>query len=886
MHGLEAATLLCTSIQQKFLRQQYMLCCDAHSVSCRCFSRMLRSLAVPLAVRFFSSFQALLSSGRSSSETSSPATFGMAASSGGGLSAGHLPTLPMAVLPQSLAEEASRISGLEADRRAPGKVRSVADPSSKLYENVIGSGEDGLAGRQEQASSATVDDGGVAEIMLADGVLEVLAGVIAPCRSRAEEAGGGVRAAGPLTPPAAEESSEVFDDDGLRLEALEAAVLMLEGRPPAQAEFETLGGHARISRLLHDMAARSKHSVTCPPGTPSGDSAAARSRSRSRSRADSLPQAEGQSAPGEFRSLDAAFDALFRLALDGHAVAPGARADGVDTVKMLLMLAARSPSPPVALRAARSLQALLRIRPMNAVSLQRQNALRVVADAVANLAFSGSSGEVCTGAGPGRVVADEEYFSKGEVVAERRSWSVDDKREALSSLNDVVRAMAAVYSRQDARALERYVSILLSSSTDGFGVGGASGKPVGMQCSSCRATPTGAAGSTAAAAAVRRCLLEGCKGVAGLCGTCDEALHERADGDSHVRVPFAASSTREKRYGSRQGDASRHRGEDPAWAVEAGKALMKAMTVMLDDRESYGLPPTPDRKSGTRRHSSAAEQPAPAESSKKNNTSILAGMLQIVQDELLGPLGAHRDEKTSSGRDTETSDGQSAAATGPPATAKKGGDARALSSSSGRAAKSASGDSGWTGGWLLGALEIVARVVVRGDSATVREVETAGGLGLLAHITSLPSPPPHLSAAAAAVRRPFSAAAGAGGVSVGADHRGRYEGGVGGQTPTDAGSESERGGGECRSDQDQLSEAWVGWIGARRLSLWVIREALLTGTAGHCGSSSSSNSGVGTTAILDQPARWLVWLVRALAKAPLPCEDHPARACCTSQVSC
>lgn len=773
----------------------------------------------------------------------------------------------MAVLPQSLAEEASRISVLEADRSASAEGRCVADAGSKLAENGIGNGEDGLTPRQGHAGTA-VDDGDVAEIMLADGILEVLAGVIAPWFSHAEEAGEGKNVADSLMPPVAEDNSKVFDDDSLRLEALEAAVLMLERRPRAQAEFERLHGHVRISRLLHDVAARGKHSVLCPPGTLSGDSVAARSRSRSRSRADSLPQVERQLGAGEFRTLDAAFDALFRLALDGRAVAPGARADGVDTVKLLLMLSARSPSPPVALRAARSLQALLRVRPMNAVSLERQNALRIVTDAVSNLAFSGSSGELCPGVVPGRM-RHQEYFPKGEeVVAERLSWSVDDKREALSSMNDVVRAVAAVYSRQDARALERYVSILRSSSIDQFGTGFL-GKPTGVQCSSCRATLTEANGSTAA---VQRCLLQGCKGGAGLCRTCDEALHERVDGDGHVRVPVAARTACEEPCRSRHGDAPPHTG-DPAWAVEAGKALMKAMTVMLDDRESYGLPPAPDRKSGARRYSATAEQPPPA----KSTTSVLTGMLQIVQDELVGPLSIHRGDETGYDKDTQASADPSSATAGPFTAATAGG-AGDLSRISRQATTPASCGSGWTGGWLLGALEVVARVVVRGDSAIVEELEATGGWGLLAHITSLPSPPPHLSAP----RRPLSPTATAGGVSVGTDHGGQEEG-VGGQAPTGAGNESKRGGGECWSGQDQLPEAWVGWIGARRLSLWIIREALLTGTAGQC--RSSSDMSADTTAILDQPARWLVWLVRALMKAPVPCEDTPLRVCSTTQVS-
>ncbi|CAN0137179.1 unnamed protein product [Ectocarpus sp. 12 AP-2014] len=110
---------------------------------------------------------------------------------------------------------------------------------------------------------------------------------------------------------------------------------------------------------------------------------------------------------------------------------------------------------------------------MNAVSLERQDALQIAADAVAKLAFSdGGGGGPCLGEARGE---DALFGLDGEVVvAERLAWSVDDKRAALSSMNDVVRVMAAVYSRRDARALERYARILLASSTARLGCDDAS----------------------------------------------------------------------------------------------------------------------------------------------------------------------------------------------------------------------------------------------------------------------------------------------------------------------------------------------------------------------------------------------------------------------------
>ncbi len=753
------------------------------------------------------------------------------------------------------------MSTLEADRLTSEGGRPIADPCAEcaLAESAGSSSHAGLAGRREprQAGSAAAVAEGVAEMMLEDGALAVLADVVAPrlpgdAGKESEEAR---RAAEALPPPAAV-VLEAPDDESLRLEALEAAVSMLQARPRAQAEFVRLGGYSRVCRFVHDLAAAGEQGGLRSPAAPSAEPPAAeRSRSRSKSRADSLPR--GHSRPpaavaGEHVALDTAFDAMFRLSLDGHAVAAGARADGADMVRTLLVLSARSPSPPVCVRAARSLQALLCVRPMNAVSLERQSGLGIIADAVAGLSFSGGSAEEpWLGADFG--------LGRGEAVAERLAWSVDDKREALSALNDVVRALAAVYSRQDARALERYAGILLSASTARYGLG-ASGKPAGTQCSACGATPAGGGFGSA----TRRCLFEGCRGGAGLCVECDETLHAGSGGDGHVRVPVAARTGCEPRESSCRGAASSPEREDPAWAVEAGKALIKAMMVMLDDRESFGLPPTPERRAGTKRNDAAGATAAAAEHTGRSNaaSSVLASMLQIVQDELLEPLHGPRGF-TAGDDDGDVQSSNSADSRGN----TQGG----LSSPNSRTAASTPG---WADGWLLGALEVVARLVVRGDGATVEDLGDAGGWGLLAHIARAPLPPRHLSP-----RHQTPPGVPVAGIDAG---RGDQEE-EGAQTRT---SDGRGRGGECWSWQGGGSEAWTGWVGARRLALWIVREALLTGTAGQLRGSGGGGDAVGTATLLEQPAKWLIWLVRALMKADPSCKDGPAGACSEDQVSC
>lgn len=763
----------------------------------------------------------------------------MAASGGGAFPANHL---PMAVLPQYLAEEASRLSAMATHRSESAQGRSDPCDVSAEANNRTTNGDDGPFERREQAGG-TVDTEDVAKIMLADGALEVFADAISPRLSCAEGKAGGAQS----LPPLETESLEVHDDVCLRLGALEAAVSMLEGRPLAQAEFVRLGGYSRICSFVHDVAASSNRGVPFQDAPSSSEPVAERGRSGSKSNPDRLPRGEEPPITSGFQVLDGAFDAVFRLALDGHAVAPGARADGVDTVQTLLVLAARSPSLPVALRAARSLQALLRVRPMNAVCLERQSAVRIIADAISGLVFSGQSN--------GTRFGDEMLGEKGktevglewEVAADgRQAWSVDDKREALSSMNEVVRVMSAVHSRQDARALERYASILLSLSTTRFG-SASNGKPIGARCSSCGAQPAGVA-----IIALQRCLSDGCQGAVGLCRACDDASHKRSDEDCHVRVPFATRTCKSRQNGFQDTPSPSERAE-PAWALEAGKALMKAMAVMLDDRESFGLPLTPDGKDGSGQSSATAAGEAPA---TNRGTTVLASMLQIVQDELLEPLNSHRG--TNEHRTDITANGDQLTATRPPTaeSERSGG----FFDADGQATKASSG-LGWTGGWLLDALEIVARFVVRGDSTTVKELGAEGGWGLLAHISRLPLPPAHLAA-----HRSISPS--------GSYHGAGYEGRTGDHTPT-----SVKSGGD---DQNRLSEAWVGWIGARRLSLWIIREALLTGTAGQCRSSNSS--GPGGTDLLVQPARWLVWLVRAVMRVGPPCDVDLVRIGVESQV--
>lgn len=725
----------------------------------------------------------------------------------------------MAVLPASLSEEAERVMTLGGVRIAPEEVCSdAANAREASAENSAGDAENRLT---EGEGGGTAVANGIVDMMLAEGVLAILVDVIAPPLA---SAGAGAREVSPVagTPASSTTESQSVDKaDHARLEALEAAVSMLEGRPQAQTEFIGLDGYGRVSRLIHDIAREEGRALPPQPALSGGDSTD-RSRSRSKTRADSLPAGKSRAAAGSLQELDAAFDAVFRLAFNGHFVLLGSRADGVDAVKTLLHFVARSPSLAVVLRAARSLQALLRVRPLNAVALERHDALGIIADTVANLSFTRAPhGGVTPGGGDGE-------FS-GAGACARHEWPLEAKREALSSLNDVVRVMAAVYSRQDARALERYARILLSASTARLGDDAWGG--LGARCSRCGGAPP----TCGVGARVRRCLVAGCSGAAGLCVGCDLALHRQPLGDDHVRIPVTAREGRE--MASCWGDAP-HK-TDPGWAVEAGKALMKAMSIMLDDRESFGLPPTPSvagAGNGTSRDCDVDDEALPSKS------SVLAVMLQISQDELLTRPQAPRKpgvdpEKCSA---EPSSDAQPVIANGDASVSAHGG-----------GAAEAALETGWTRGWLLAALEIVARVVVRGDSTTVDELGNAGGWGLLAHITRLRSPPRHLTAGQPDA--PMTAVADVN--CEGEDEQSRAQATVGSDLGWDRG--------------ERASEAWVSWVGARRLALWILREALLTGT-GQC-----RKVDMGATA-LTQPARWLVWLVRGLMEAESPCERDGA----------
>lgn len=776
----------------------------------------------------YSSLQALVSSGRDTGELSPPTALGVAAGGGRAFSPGHL---PMAVLPQSLAEEMTRVTALKGDRAASGDTCSSVVVDNGVYAEKTGADSETngvMCGAG--ADGATVD---VAEMMLSQGVLAILVDVIAPRLTPARGEGGEMSATSEtLAPPPTAESREVNRTESSRLEALEATVSLLERRPQAQAEFVRLGGYVRISRLIHDMASNERQ---VPPAPAVSTDPTDRSRSGSKSRTNSLPPGGERSCSGSLRALDAAFDAVFRLAFDGHDVVQDARADGADAVMTLLILTARSPFVAVALRAARSLQALLRVRPMNAVALERHDALRIVADAIADLAFAAGREACVSGVLGGR---DAEFgIGAEEAALGRLRWSLNDKREVLSSFNDVVRVMAAVYSRQDARALERYAGILLSASTARFGVG--AWAKLGKRCSSCGAAPA----PTSSGSRVRRCLVEGCRGARGLCGACDLSLHPQMNEDSHVRVPIAAREREQPGYCA---SVAPHRA-DPGWAVEAGRALMKAMAVMLDDRESFGLPPDPATPSADVGEGGGivGERALPSPAS-----SVLAVMLCIAQDELLEPLQARRDY----GVDSDGSVGakQSPVEHSPARNEHVGDRATAARAAQAQAACVTN----WTGGWLLGALEIVARVVVRGDSATAGELGAAGGWQLLAHITCLPSPPRHMCAAA-----PRSSVVNAGVDGKRVDEEEEEEG-------VRASSSVE---GTPGADWDErLSEAWVGWVGARRLSLWILREALLTGTAG-AGTRQGRGCSSGATALV-QPAKWLVWLVRTVVKSAAPRE--------------
>lgn len=795
-----------------------------------------------------SSLQALVSSGRDAGGVSPPPTLGFAAGGGTGGHAGHL---PMPVLPQSLVEEASRIAAFVGEGAAAAKIACPGTVACNGCETGVRPGPDrcsnGIPGETAVADAFAEDN--VAELMLAEGVLENLVDVIAPRLAPPDRKGAGRRGAceaakGLTLHPSLAEGQQDSSAEGSRLGALEAAVLILEGRPRAQAEFARLGGYARVCRFIHDVA-KAPQRVLPPPPAPPGDSSDSSGQGRNASRADSS-HGDGRPLARGLRALDAAFEALFRLALDGHAVVHGARADGVDSVKALLLLVVRSPSLPVVLRAASGLQALLRVRPMNAVALERHDALRAVADAIAFLALSDGR-EGCSSAALLSWSRNTDLGISGEeAMAERRKWSFDEKREALASMNDVVRVLAAVYGRRDSRALERYAGILLSSSNARFSFCHATGRSLGAQCSRCGATTSATAAAAMAANVatagrnVRRCLVEGCDGAQGLCRACDAILHNQADAGSHIRVPMSA---RKRCEPDSAPGASSHR-TDPEWAVEAGKALMKAMAIMLDDRESFGLPPSSDAGDSFGHDSAASADDAPTPPG-----GVLTVMLNVIQDELLEPLQVRQPFRT--GIDDRGSSSEEPPVAYFPA---EGGRARERGDAF-RKSKRNRG-LGWTGGWLLGALEIVARIVVRGDSETVEELGTAGAWGLLAHITCLLSPPRHMSLRPSAVSldagdiaNPGGDIANAGGEEV----RDR------GRSPMSASSDGRRRGGY---EVERPSEVWVGWVGARRLSLWILREALLTG-AGQFHSRDSS------AAALAQPARWLVWLVQALMKGGL-----------------
>lgn len=806
-----------------------------------------------LHLALFSSLQALVSSGRDAGGMSPPPTLGLAAGGGAGGHAGHLPT---PVLPQSLVEEASRIaafvgeSGRSASKSAPPDIVPTvscstfgmgAGPGKRSNGIPDGRGAMEAPCAEDVVAGDVVAEDVVAEVMLTEGVLADLVDVIAP-RLAVLEAGegerGGACEAANFILPLLREVQPVSSAEGPRLGALEAAVLIVEGRPEAQAEFARLGGYARVCCFVHDAAKAQQQRVPPPAPAPSEDFSDSSGQGQTTQCADSLRGGGRRSARG-LRALDAAFEALFRLALGGRSVAPGARADGVDSVKALLLLAVRSPSLPVALRAASSLQALLRVRPMNAVVLERHDALRAVADAVAFLALSNGQESCGSATFPSWSRCTELGISGEEAMTARRKWSFDEKREALASLNDVVRVLAAVYGRCDSRALERYAGILLSSSTARFFGCHASGRTLGVQCSRCGVTATSAAATVTVSAdtagiIIRRCLVEGCDGAAGLCRACDAAVHMQPDGDSHIRVPILARKRSKPDPDPAQGVPSHT--ADPEWAVEAGKALMKAMAIMLDDRESFGLPPSSGAGEGVCVDRDDAMEGAPPTSS---SSGVLTVMLNVIQDELLQQLQGDRqgtDDRGSSSQEVPVG----------------------RSSSEGEAAREAVGvgEEGaknvhgveWTGAWLLGALEIVARLVVRGDSVTVEELGAAGAWGLLAHITRMLSPPKHM------IARPPPVSSSAD-VDNGANLSGEEVKDVG-QSPTRAASEAR---GEGR-EGPRLAEVWVGWVGARRLSLWILREALLTG-------AGQFRSRVLSAAALAQPARWLVWLVRALMKA-------------------
>lgn len=695
---------------------------------------------------------------------------------------------PMPILLDSLAAESDRIAAVESSFHEDNGTQEIEIDSSKSSPSDEALPEDFVAG------DSRVD---VAEMMLAQGVIAVLINVIAPPVS-----------ADATEPP---EVSATPDTDGKlevrtpQLDAFEAAVSIMEGRPRAQTEFTELGGFARVSRLMHLIAMGEASELTQQPCE--GGHSADRGRSQSTHPAGSVASGEDRSPSGSLRALDATFDALFRLAINGRSIRSAASADGVQAVKYLLFLAARSPSVVIALRAARSLQALLRLRPLNAVVLERYDALGILSDAAADLVLPRarkSCAGVCSNTECECGVEDA-----GAVAAGRVGWCAHDKGEVLSTLNEVVRMLAAAYSWQNAQALNRYARILLRASTARLNK--ESHRKLGTLCSSCGAAPGGSIGTK-----IRRCLVAGCIGVDGLCSVCDAKSHQDGADVNHVRVPVSPRGCGDLDSWA----GSSHIRADPTWAVESGKALLNAMMTILDDRESFGLPPTPKLSGNTA---------GPVDGGvggliQDSRFGVLTVILYVVQDELLAPLWPHLHP----GLDESHSEREQSASTQPPTTeGAVAGEPSCIPSNLAILSKPCVGD--WTEGWLLGALEIVARLVVRGDDATVRELSAAGGWGLLAHVTCQSEPPFQ------SVKKPADSGKGGNGEPASA-----VTSGLGHKEPLSA-------------------DVWMGWVGARRLSLWILREALLT-LAG-TGQQHSREKGA---AALAQPARWLVWLVRTL----------------------
>lgn len=718
-----------------------------------------------------SSFQALV--GR---ETS-PAN--IAVPLRGVVSMGHP---PMPILADSLATESDRIEALDSDPNDEDddSGETEVDILQPLRENEEG---------DEQAAAEGASD--VPAMMLSQGVLAVLVDVIAPSvDGGASESSGG----GPTLNTMGSFLAEKLVVGKSQLEALEAAVSIVEGRSRAQAKFSELGGFVRVSRLLHKLAegALNDQSQSCKDGDSSDQ-------------LDHVANGEDLSPIGSLRALDATFDALFRLAINGRPVLPGASADGVQAVKFLLCLVARSPSVTVSLRATRSLQALIRVRPLNVVVLERYDALGVLCDSAADLILSRGS-KCCAGA----CSAGESEFCVGDATAStaaRLGWHLHDKQEVLSNINEVVRMLAAAYSWQNARALTRYAHILLRISTARFGE--ICQREIGSHCSSC-GTPRGEPLDI-----IQRCLVVGCSGAGGLCRVCDAHSHRNCANANHVRVPVTPR-------GCGASDCLAgwtHGRSNSAWAVQGGKALLKAMVAMLDDRESFGLPPTPKPSGNTGTNKIGASN------DEKLHLGVLTMVLYTAQDELLAPLLPHINTKV------EKSCPQESPPYDQPSAADGAAEGKAASPPPEIVIASKSRED-WTQGWLLGALEILARLVVRGNNATVREFSAAGGWGLLAQVICQPEPPIN-------------------------SMRGDADAGEGGAgVPAEAVSSG--------VDEKHLPlEMWMGWMGARRLSLWIIREAFLTGA----GQQHSRDEG---STALAQPARWLVWLVKTLAETDTP----------------